>query len=50
MEKKLIFNNICSEELEIVVVEGPPEVLSEEAEAVSVLSGSMLSGVESVLL
>lgn len=30
MEKKLIFNNICSEELEIVVVEGPPEVLSEE--------------------
>ena len=30
MEKKLIFNNICSEELEIIVVEGPPEVLSEE--------------------
>ena len=30
MEKKLIFNNICSEELEIIVVEGPPEVLAQE--------------------
>ena len=30
MEKKLIFNNICSEELGIIVVEGPPEVLTQE--------------------
>lgn len=30
MEKKLIFNNICSEELGIIVVEGPPEVLAQE--------------------
>lgn len=30
MEKKLIFNNICSEELGIIVVEGPPEVLEQE--------------------
>lgn len=30
MEKKLIFNNICSEELEIIVVEGPPEILAQE--------------------
>ena len=30
MEKKLIFNNICSEGLGILVVEGPPEVLAQE--------------------
>lgn len=30
MKKKLIFNNICSEELGIIVVEGPPEVLAQE--------------------
>ena len=30
MEKKLIFNNICSEELGIIVVEGPPEVFAQE--------------------
>ena len=30
MENKLIFNNICSEELGIIVVEGPPEVLAQE--------------------
>lgn len=30
MEKKLIFNNICSEELGIIVVEVPPEVLAQE--------------------
>ena len=30
MKKKLRFNNICSEELGIIVVEGPPEVLAQE--------------------
>ena len=30
MEKKLIFNNIHSEELGIIVVEGPPEILAQE--------------------
>ena len=37
MEKKLIFNNICSEALGIIVVEGPPEVLAhEEYEEISI--------------
>ena len=28
--RKLIFNNICSEEIGIIVVEGPPETLAQE--------------------
>lgn len=28
--RKLIFNNICSEEIGIIVVEGPPEILAQE--------------------